>query len=677
MTATAAKETRAFQAEVKQLLDLMIHSLYSNKEIFLRELISNASDAADKLRFEATKDDALNEGDSDLHVYINVDKEARTITIRDNGTGMSRDEVIDNIGTIARSGTKEFFGQLTGDQEQDAHLIGLFGVGFYSSFLVADKVTLTTRRAGMTKEHGVHWESAGDGEYELQTVDKETRGTEIVLHLREEADEFLDDWRLKSIVHKYADHIPFPIRMMGVAMPAAEGEEEKPAEIETVNQASALWTRPKSELSDEDYNNFYKHIGHDFEDPLARLHQKLEGKYEYSLLLYLPKRAPFDLWKAEAKHGVKLYVRRVFIMEASEDLLPRYLRFVRGVMDSNDLPLNVSREILQKSPAMDAMKKGATKRVLGLLEDMLKKATTADVESDAEPDAGSDAKSDATPDVIDVEIVGAEAESKAESNTDYADFWNEFGNCLKEGIIEDNDNRDRIAKLLRFSTTSSDDQAVSLSDYVERMQEGQDTIYFITAESLAAAKHSPHLEVFRKKGIEVVLLHDRIDEWLTSHLTEFDGKKLQSIAKGELDLSGIGAKDEKAAEEAKKEQEEKAKAAEPAVEKIKESLGDKVKDVRVTDRLTESPACLVSDQFDMSSNMERILKQAGQNVPDMKPILEINPDHELIQRLTKMRSKDKINDYASILFDQAVLAEGALPEDPAGFVRKINALLKQ
>ncbi len=640
MTATPTKETHAFQTEVKQLLDLMIHSLYSNKEIFLRELISNASDAADKLRFEATTDDALFEGDSDLHVFIDIDKEARTITVRDNGIGMSRDEVIDNIGTIARSGTKEFFGQLSGDQEKDAHLIGQFGVGFYSSFLVADKVTLTTRRAGLEKEHGVRWESVCDGEYDLETVEKESRGTEITLHLREEADEFLDAWRLKSIVNKYADHIPFPIRMMGTPVPAAEGEEEKPAEIETVNQASALWTRPKSELSDEEYNNFYKHIGHDFEDPLARLHQKLEGKYEYTLLLYLPKRAPFDLWQAEAKHGVKLYVRRVFIMEASEDLLPRYLRFVRGVMDTNDLPLNVSREILQQSPAMDAMKKGASKRVLGLLEEMAQNAG----------EAGDD-------DTI---------------NTDYADFWGEFGNCLKEGIIEDFSNRERIAKLLRFSTTESDDQTVSLNEYVERMKEGQDTIYFITAESLAAAKHSPHLEVFRKKGIEVLLLSDRIDEWLTSHLTEFDGKKLQSIAKGELDLSGIGEN----AEEEKKQQEEKAKAAEPAVKKIKESLGDLVKDVRVTDRLTESPACLVSDQFDMSSNMERILKQAGQDVPDMKPILEINPDHELVQRLAKMRSKDKISDFSSILFDQAVLAEGALPEDPAGFVRKINALLK-
>ena len=629
---TATKETRAFQTEVKQLLDLMIHSLYSNKEIFLRELISNASDAADKLRFEATTDDALFEGDSDLNVFIDVDKEARTITIRDNGIGMSRDEVIANIGTIARSGTKEFFGQLSGDQEKDAHLIGQFGVGFYSSFLIADKVTLITRRAGLEHEHGVHWESKGDGEYELETVHKESRGTEITLHLREEADEYLDDWRLKTIIHKYADHIPFPIRMMGAPASAAEGEEVKPAEVVTVNQASALWTRPKSELTDEEYNNFYQHIGHDFDDPLAHLHQKLEGKYEYSLLLYLPKRAPFDLWQVEAKHGVKLYVRRVFIMEANEDLLPRYLRFVRGVMDTNDLPLNVSREILQKSPAMDAMKKGATKRILGLLEELARD----------KPD-------------------------------DYATFWGEFGNCLKEGVIEDSTNKDKIASLLRFATTETEEQSVCLTDYIARMKEGQDTIYYITAESLAAAKHSPHLEVFRKKGIEVVLLHDRIDEWLTSHLSEFDGKKLQSIAKGELDLSSIGEN----AEEEKKAHEEKVKAAEPAVEKIKEALGDKVKDVRTTDRLTESPACLISDTFDMSSNLERILKQAGQDVPDIKPILEINPDHELIQRLAKMRSKDKISDFSSILFDQAVLAEGALPEDPAGFVRKINALLTQ
>jgi len=462
MPTASVKETRSFQTEVKQLLDLMIHSLYSNKEIFLRELISNASDAADKLRFEAATDDALYEGDADLHVYIEVNKDARTITVRDNGAGMSRDEVIENIGTIARSGTKEFFEKLSGDQEKDAHLIGQFGVGFYSSFLVADKVALTTRRAGLGKEHGVRWESTGDGEYALETVEKDTRGTEITLHLRKKADEFLEPFRLKTIIHKYADHIPFPIRMPGEAVPAGEDEKEKPVEIETVNQASALWTRPKSELSDEDYNNFYKHIGHDFEDPLAHLHQKLEGKYEYTLLLYLPGHAPFDLWQAEASHGVKLYVKRVFIMEASEELLPRYLRFVRGVMDSNDLSLNVSREILQKSPAMEAMKKGATKRVLGLLEDM----------------------------------------AKSEKDEDYVAFWSEFGNCLKEGVIEDFANRERIAKLLRFSSTQTDEQTVTLTDYVNRMVKDQDTIYYITAESLAAAKHSPHLEVFPRRALK-------------------------------------------------------------------------------------------------------------------------------------------------------------------------------
>ncbi|MDQ6972016.1 MAG: molecular chaperone HtpG [Mariprofundaceae bacterium] len=638
MSTQNTTETRAFQTEVKQLLDLMIHSLYSNKEIFLRELISNASDAADKLRFEATTDDALLEGDSDLHVYIELDKDARTLTIRDNGIGMNRDEVVENIGTIARSGTREFFEKLSGDDEKDAHLIGQFGVGFYSSFLVADKVSLSTRRAGLEKEHGVHWESTGDGEYTLETVNKEKRGTEIVLHLREEADEFLDDWRLRSIIHKYADHIPFPIRRLGTPPTPAEGEEEVPAEVETINQASALWARPKSELSDEDYGNFYKHIGHDFEEPLSWLHQRLEGKYEYTLLLYLPKKAPFDLWQAESKNTVKLYVRRVFIMEANEDLLPRYLRFVRGVMDSSDLPLNVSREILQKSPAMEAMKKGATKRVLGMLDDMIK--------------------------------------NKPE---DYAAFWKEFGNCMKEGVVEDSANREKLAGLLRFtsstSTENDHEQSVSLADYIGRMKEGQDTIYFITADTLAAATHSPHLEIFRKKDVEVLLLHDRIDEWLVTHLSEFDGKKMQSIAKGELDLSAIGSSEEQEAE--KKAEEEAAKSAGPAVEKIKAALGDRVKDVRITNRLTESPACLVSDQFDISGNLERILKQAGQDVPEVKPILEINPEHDLVKRLAKMRSKDKAADFADILFDQAVLAEGALPEDPAGFVRKINALLIQ
>ncbi|MFC1536623.1 molecular chaperone HtpG [Pseudomonadota bacterium] len=626
------KETLSFQTEVKQLLDLMIHSLYSNKEIFLRELISNASDAADKLRFEATTDDALFEGNSDLHVYIETDKDARTITIRDNGIGMNRDEVIENIGTIARSGTKEFFGQLTGDQEKDAHLIGQFGVGFYSSFLVADKVTLTTRRAGLTSEHGVRWESAGDGEYSLETVEKAERGTEITLHLRDDADEFLESFRLHSIIHKYADHIPFPIRMLGESTATEEGEVSQP-EVETVNQASALWTRSKSELSEEEYNNFYKHVSHDFEEPLSYIHQKLEGKYEYTLLLYLPKKAPFDLWQAEAKHGVKLYVRRVFIMEANEELLPRYLRFVRGVMDTNDLPLNVSREILQKSPAMDAMKKGATKRVLSLLEDMAKN-----------------------------------------SPEEYASFWGEFGNAIKEGVIEDFANKEKIAALLRFASTESDEQSVSLADYASRMKEGQETIYYITAENLAAAKGSPHLELFRKKGVEVLLLSDRIDEWLTSHLNEFDGKPLQSVAKGEIDLSSI-ASDGKSTEEDAKEQEEKAKNAGPAVEKLKEALGDRVKDVRVTNRLTESPACLVADQFDLSGNMDRILKQLGQDAPGMKPILEINPDHALVSKLAKARKKELIADLSSVLFDQALLAEGALPDDPAGFVRKVNALL--
>ncbi|MDQ7005326.1 MAG: molecular chaperone HtpG [Ghiorsea sp.] len=620
-----SKETMNFQTEVKQLLDLMIHSLYSNKEIFLRELISNASDAADKLRFEATTDDALFEGDSDLHVFVEFDKDAKTITVRDNGIGMNHEEVIANIGTIARSGTKEFFGQLSGDEEKDAHLIGQFGVGFYSSFLVADKVTLTTRRAGTTSEHGVRWESAGDGEFTIETVEKEQRGTEIVLHLRDEAEEYLNDWKLRSVINKYADHIPFPIRMFN---PAEEGKEP---EIETVNQASALWAKSKSELSEEDYNGFYKHVAHDFEDPLAHVHQRLEGKYEYTLLFYIPKRAPFDLWQAEAKHGVKLYVKRVFIMDATEDLMPRYLRFVRGVMDSSDLPLNVSREILQQSPAMTAMKKGASKRVLSWLKDLANKE-----------------------------------EDK------YAEFYQEFGNCLKEGIIEDEKNKETIAALLRFSSTESDEQTVTLAQYIERMQEGQDTIYYITAENLASAKNSPHLEVFRKKGIEVLLLADRIDEWLVGHLDKFDGKELQSIAKGELDLSGIGGEE---AEEEKQAHEEAAKSAAPAIKKLKEALGDKVKDVRVTDRLTASPACLVADDLDISGNMERILKQAGQDVPDAKPILEINPEHDLVKRLAKMRNQDKITDFSDVLFDQAMLAEGALPEDPAGFVRKINALL--
>jgi len=624
------KETMNFQTEVKQLLDLMIHSLYSNKEIFLRELISNASDAADKLRFEATTDDALFEGDSDLHVFVAYDKDNKTITISDNGIGMNREEVIANIGTIARSGTKEFFSQLSGDQEKDAHMIGQFGVGFYSSFLVANQVTLTTRRAGLTAEHGVQWISAGDGEFTLETIEKAKRGTEIVLHLRDEAVEYLNDWKLRSVISKYADHIPFPIRMMKPAQIDADGKVTEPAVEETVNQASALWAKSKSDLTDEDYNGFYQHVAHDFEDPIAHLHQRLEGKYEYTILFYVPKRAPFDLWQAEAKHGVKLYVRRVFIMEATEDLMPRYLRFVRGVMDSNDLPLNVSREILQQSPAMDAMKRGATKRVLSWLKDM----------------ASNDGET-------------------------YQTFWNEFGNCLKEGIIEDHSNKKDIAALLRFASTENDEEVTSFADYITRMKEGQDTIYYITAESMAAAKNSPHLEIFRKKGVEVLLLSDRIDEWLTSHLSDFDGKALHSIARGELDLSGIGSEEEKAAEKA--EDETNAKEASPIAEKMKAVLADRVKEVRVSSRLVDSPACLISEETDISSNLERILRQAGQEVPEIKPILEINANHILVKRLADA-DEAKLKLWSNLLFEQSVLAEGALPEDPAGFVKRMNEL---
>ncbi len=623
----AHKETLSFQTEIRQLLDLMVHSLYSNKEIFLRELISNASDAADKLRFEALSDDALFEGDSDLNVFIGIDKKARTITVRDNGIGMSRQEVIDNIGTIAKSGTGEFLKSLTGDQAQDAHLIGQFGVGFYSSFIVADRLTLTTRRAGLGPEHGVRWESTGEGEYSLETIDVAKRGTEIVLHLKEGEDEFLESFRLKSIIHKYSDHIPFAIRMQ-------PEDEDKKNELETVNQASALWTRPRGEITDEEYAGFYKHVAHEFEEPLAHLHHRLEGKYEYTLLLYIPKTAPFGLWSAEARHGVKLYVRRVFIMESAEELMPRYLRFVRGVMDSSDLPLNVSREILQHSPAIEAMKKGATKRVLGLLDEMVKDRTG-----------------------------------------DYGIFWKQFGNALKEGVIEDFTNRERIAKLLRFHSTHDEGEAqtVQLTDYISRMLEGQEKIYYVTGESLATVGHSPHLEIFRKKGIEVLLLHDRIDEWLTGHLTEFEGKQLVSISKGELDLSGIGGKDGK-----KKDKEKDGMEAEdvkPLIRKIRDILGDRVKDVRSTSRLTESPACLISDQFDMSMNLERILKEAGQQVPELKPILEINPEHPLVTRMKKMRSKEKLADLSEVLFDQAVLSEGGQLDDPAGFVRRINKLL--
>ena len=620
MTTEIQKETLGFQAEVKQLLRLMIHSLYSNKEIFLRELISNASDACDKLRFEALSDGALYEGDSDLKIHVAYDKDARTITLSDNGIGMSRNEVIENIGTIARSGTREFLDRMTGDQTKDANLIGQFGVGFYSSFIVADKVTLVTRRAGLTAEHGVQWESSGEGDYTLETVAKATHGTEVTLHLREGEDDFLSDWRLQSIIRKYSDHITLPILMR------LEGKDEDTA----VNQANALWARPKSEISDEQYTEFYKHVAHDFEPPLAHVHSKVEGKQEYAMLLYAPAHAPFDLWDRQPHHGIKLYVRRVFIMEEMEKLMPHYLRFVRGVIDSNDLPLNVSREILQHSKDIDAIRAGASKKVLGMLEEL--------AENDKEK---------------------------------YATFWREFGRVLKEGVGEDHANKERIAKLLRFATTLADTEAedVSLADYVARLKEGQSKIYYVTADSFAAAKNSPHLEIFRKKGVEVILLHDRVDEWLVSNLPEFEGHALQSVAKGDLDL---GQLDDAEAKEAREQEQTTYKEF---VEKIQAALSEQVKAVRISHRLTDSPACLVVDDQDMGMNLERMLKAAGQKVPLSKPILEVNPQHPLLALLQNEADSARFGDFSQILFNQALLAEGGQLEDPAGFVKKLNGLM--
>lgn len=632
MQATATKEHLSFQTEVKQLLNLMIHSLYSNKEIFLRELISNASDAADKLRFEGLTDGALYESDSDLKIRVSHDAAARTLTIADNGIGMSRQEVIDHIGTIAKSGTREFFSALTGDQAKDAHLIGQFGVGFYSAFIVADKVTLITRRAGLTPEHGVRWESGGEGDYTLETVEKTDRGTEVILHLREGEDDLLSGWRLRAIIRKYSDHITLPIVMKKEEWSQEKNENTITDEDETVNQASALWARAKSEITPEQYEEFYKHVAHDFEPPLAYLHARVEGKQEYTQLLYIPSRAPFDLFDREPRHGIKLYVRRVFIMDDAKQLLPNYLRFVRGVIDSNDLPLNVSREILQESKDIEAIRAGAVKKVLGLLEDL------------------------------------AQSEQEDE-RAKFKTFWKEFGQVLKEGVAEDYANRERIAKLLRFVSThvDTDEQTVSFSDYVGRMKEGQEKIYYVTADSLKAARNSPHLEVFRKKGIEVLLLAERVDEWLAANLTEFEGKPLQSVAKGSLDLGKLEDEAEK------KEQEKEADDYKELTEKIKSTLGDQVKDVRVTLRLTESPACLVADSHDMSGNLERLLKSAGQKVNPTKPILEINPYHPMIQRLKSEQTH--FADWSHILFDQALLAEGGQLEDPAGFVRRINELL--
>ncbi|SFU51052.1 molecular chaperone HtpG [Nitrosospira multiformis] len=631
MEATATKEHLNFQTEVKQLLKLMIHSLYSNKEIFLRELISNASDAADKLRFEALTDGALYESDSDLKIRVSYDKEARTITVADNGIGMSRQEVIDHIGTIAKSGTREFFDALTGDQAKDAHLIGQFGVGFYSAFIVADKVTLTTRRAGLTHEHGVRWESGGEGDYTLETIEKPDRGTEVTLHLREGEDELLNGWRLRSIIRKYSDHITLPIVMKKEEWSQEKNENTITEEDETINQASALWARPKNEISEEQYNEFYKHVAHDFEPPLAYVHARVEGKQEYTQLLYIPSRAPFDLYDRESRHGIKLYVRRVFIMDDAKQLLPNYLRFVRGIIDSNDLPLNVSREILQESKDIEAMRAGSVKKVLGLLDDL----------AQSETDDGK---------------------------TKFKTFWKEFGQVMKEGVAEDYANRERIAKLLRFVSTHSDseEQDVSLSDYVGRMKDGQEKIYYVTADSLTAAKSSPHLEIFRKKGIEVILLFDRVDEWLVANLPEFEGKHLQSVAKGSLDLGKLEDEAEK------KEQEKEEGEYKELTEKIKEALGEQVKDVRITLRLTESPACLVAETHDMSGNLERLLKSAGQKVTHTKPILEINPYHPMIERLKS--EENHFADWSHILFDQALLAEGGQLDDPASFVKRINQL---
>jgi molecular chaperone HtpG len=625
------KETLGFQAEVSQLLNLMIHSLYGNKEIFLRELVSNGSDAADKLRFEAMADAALFEDDPDPKIRIGYDAAARTITVSDNGIGMSRQDVIDNIGTIAKSGTREFFQQLTAERAKDAHLIGQFGVGFYAAFIVAERVTLVTRRAGLAAEHGVRWESTGEGSYTVETVEKASRGTNVILHLRPEEDELLSEYRLRDILRKYSDHIAVPILMKKEQWDGDAKKQVVTDEDEQVNRASALWARPKSEVTEEQYHELYKHVAHDMESPLAYTHAKVEGRQEYTLLLYVPQRAPFDLWDREQRRGIKLYVRRVFIMDDAEQLMPAYLRFVRGVVDSNDLPLNVSREILQQSKDVQAIRSAATKRVLTLLEELAEK----------EP-------------------------------TKYATFWKLFGRVLKEGVPEDHANAERLSKLLRFSSTrstASEEQTVSLAEYVGRMKEGQTAVYFITADGYAAARNSPHLEIFQKLGVEVLLLHERIDEWVTTSLTEFDGKPLQSVAKKDLDLSAIGG-DAPKAEEAKTSAEHG-----PLLERMQAALKERASAVRVTNRLTDSPACLVSDAHGMSTNLERMLRAAGQDVPASKPILEINPTHPIVQRLAEETDAAKFGDWSQILFDQATLAEGGHLDDPASFVKRLNGLM--
>lgn len=626
------KQTLGFQAEVKQLLQLMIHSLYSNKEIFLRELISNASDAADKLRFEAIDNSALFESDPDLKITVSFDKEKRTITISDNGIGMSREDAIEHLGTIAKSGTKEFFSRLSGDQQKDAALIGQFGVGFYSGFIIADRITVETRRAGAPANEGVRWESEGAGDFTVEAIDKPTRGSDIILHLREGEDEFLSSWKLKSIIRKYSDHISLPIMMAKEEWDEEKKETVTRDELETINQASALWARNKNDITPEQYVEFYKHVSHDFGDPLTYTHNRVEGRSEYTQLLYIPSQAPFDLWDRNKRGGIKLYVKRVFIMDDAEQLMPVYLRFVKGVIDSADLPLNVSREILQESRDVKVIREGSTKRVLSMLEEL----------------ANSDEQAD---------------------KDKYVTFWNAFGQVLKEGIGEDATNKERVAKLLRFASTTgdSDAQTVSFADYVSRMKEGQTKIFYATGESYNAAKNSPHLEIFRKKGIEVLLLTDRVDEWMLSYLEEFEGKELASVAKGDLDLGQLEDEAEK------KQHQETEDQYKELVGKMQTALADKAKEVRVTFRLTDSPACLVADENELSGNLLRMLKAAGQNAPDAKPILEINPDHPLVQRLKYETAK--FDDWSNILFDQALLAEGGNLNDPAGFVKRLNEML--
>lgn len=629
MSVETQKETLGFQTEVKQLLHLMIHSLYSNKEIFLRELISNASDAVDKLRFEALSKPELLEGGAELKIRVSFDKDAKTVTLEDNGIGMSREDSITHLGTIAKSGTADFMKNLSGDQKKDSHLIGQFGVGFYSAFIVADKVEVFSRRAGLAAGEGVHWSSKGEGEFEIATIDKADRGTRIVLHLKSGEDEFADGYRLRNIIKKYSDHIALPIELPK-EQAAAEGEEQPAQEWETVNRASALWTRPRTEIKDEEYQEFYKHIGHDYENPLSWSHNKVEGKLEYSSLLYVPARAPFDLYQREAPKGLKLYVQRVFVMDQAESFLPLYLRFIKGVVDSNDLSLNVSREILQKDPIIDSMKSALTKRVLDMLEKLAKN----------EPEQ-------------------------------YKGFWKNFGQVMKEGPAEDFANKEKIAGLLRFASTHEEggEQVVSLAEYLARAKEGQDKIYYLTGETYAQVKNSPHLEVFRKKGIEVLLLTDRIDEWLMSYLNEFDGKSFVDVARGDLDLGNLDS------EEEKKEAEEVAKAKEGLVERIKASLGEAVSEVRVSHRLTDSPAILAIGEADLGMQMRQILEASGQKVPDSKPIFEFNPAHPLIEKLDGEQSEERFGDLSHILFDQAALAAGDSLKDPAAYVRRLNKLL--